>query len=107
MLQEQVTLEFNSAITGLNKDTGAWDEKIHNGQVMPLRGLVMQIDGACGCHIDRYTMTVSYVVAVTNRDFVIAACQNAVRKVATWEGFFPLANGKDVEVTPVATSKQT
>jgi hypothetical protein len=91
---KKVALDFNTAITGLNPDTGKWDEKVHNETVMPLRGLIMQIDGAVGCFIARYAVEVTYVPSVTDRTLVIEAVQAAVREVSVGDNFFPLRGAK-------------
>ncbi len=88
------TLDFNTAITGLDPKTGTWDEKAHNKTVMPLRGLIMQIDGVSGCFIARYAVEVTYVPGVTDKMLIIEAVQAAVGEVTGKEGFFPLRGEK-------------
>lgn len=95
----KITFDFNTAITRLDPDTGKWDEKVHNEAVMPLRGLIMQIDGVSGCFIARYAVEVTYVPSVTDQTLVIEAVQAAVLKVSCQDGFFPLRGEK----TPSAT----
>ena len=76
MSEPRIQFVFNTAITGLPEDTGAWDEKVHNDAVLPLRGLIMQIDGVSGCHIARYGMMVQYLAEVIDRESLIAPRQS-------------------------------
>lgn len=89
---------FNTAITGIDKSTGAWNEKAHDNAVKPLRGLVMQTDGLVGCYISRYGMEVSFLTDVTDAPMVVEAVQAAVGEVSGKPGFFPLRGDK----TPTA-----
>lgn len=99
MSESKIQFSFNTAITGLPEATGAWDEKAHRDAVLPLRGLVMQIDGVCGCHIARYGMTVDYVGGVASRDLVITGVKAAVMAVSDGKGLFPLRGEKKPAVT--------
>jgi hypothetical protein len=94
MSDQKVTLEFNTAITELDPATGKWDEKEHNQSVIPLRGLIMQIDGVTGCHIARYGMEVNYLPRVISRSAVIEAVQAAVQECAKAADFFPMRGDK-------------
>lgn len=98
----KVTLDFNTAITGLDPETGIWDEKAHSKTVMPLRGLIMRTDGVSGCFISRYDMEITYVPGVTNRELVIEAAQAAVREISENLNFFPLRGEK----IPTATAPE-
>jgi hypothetical protein len=90
----KLKLEFNTAITDLDPNTGKWDEQAHNYAVRPLRGLIMQIDGVSGCFIARYGMEIDYMSDVTSKAQITKAAKAAVRDVAARDGFFPLRGKK-------------
>lgn len=95
---KKIMFNFNTAITGLSKESGTWNENLHNQTVMPLRGLVMQIDGVTGCFISRYGMEITYIPGITSKKSIIAAARAAVGTATGMDNFFPLRGRK----TPVA-----
>jgi hypothetical protein len=99
-----LTYKFNTAITGVNEETGKFDEAKHREAVLPLRGRLLQHDGLTGngLQIDRYEMTINYVPEVTNPEAIDAVVDEAVAWAAEQEGFFPLRRGKHLK-TPKAT----
>lgn len=105
--EQKVTLELNTAITGIDRDNGRWNEQLHNHTVLPLRGLIMQIDGVFGCHINRYTIEVNYFTFVTDMATVVERVQAAVSKVAERDEFFPLRGEKAPLATPSEPEKST
>lgn len=106
---QRIQLDFNTAITGIDAETGAWNEKVHDMAVMPLRALLMQIDGVYGCHIGRYAMQIQYYPNVTSKEEVIAAAEKAVEEVSAKDGFFPIKGEKTpvVQVEPAHSSTVT
>lgn len=105
--QRTIKFDFNTAVTGLNSDTGKWDENVHNKAVAPLRGLIMQIDGTAGCHIGRYSVEVNYMADVTSRAKIIREVKIAVRKAAEMDGFFPLRGKKTPQARAPKPTKRT
>lgn len=99
MSELRIQFGFNTAITGLPEETGAWDEKAHNTAVLPLRGLIMQIDGVTGCHIARYAMSVQYIAELIDRGSLTARVKAAVEAVANREELFPLRGDKKPAAT--------
>jgi hypothetical protein len=92
--------DFNTAITGINPDTGAWSEKTHNTTVLPLRGKIMQIDGVVGCHIARYGLEVTYLQDRVTKTALTRAVKAAVAEIANnADIFFPLRGKKTPRLT--------
>lgn len=98
--ERKIQFEFNTAITGLEPETGKWDENVHKDRVMPLRGLIMQIDGVSGCFIGRYGMRVDYMPNVVSKTRVAQQVKAAVKVIASIEGFFPIKDKKTPSVRP-------
>ncbi len=90
--------KFNTAITAINVADGKLNDDMHRKQILPLRGRLMQLDGATGCYIDRYGLEVQFN-DVTTLEIVEAHVQDAIRWAATQDGFFPLRGDKAVTVT--------
>lgn len=74
----KVLLAFNTAITGLPEEDGKWDEQAHKVQVLPLRGKIMQIDGATGSYIARYAVEVKYLSELTTPEAILAHVQRGI-----------------------------
>lgn len=100
MSNHRVTLDFNTAITRINPNTGKWDSDAHDKAIMPLRALIMQTDGVSGCHIARFDVSVTFLPSVTDDDTVIQAVQNAVNEVSSQTELFPLRGKKTPTATP-------
>jgi hypothetical protein len=101
--EQKFKLYFNTAVTGINPETGEWDSEAHYSTVAPLRGKVMQIDGLADCFIARYAIEITYMSNVAEQTALIKAVQKAVAEVSDMEGFFPLRGDK----TPAATLEST
>lgn len=99
--------QFNTAITGIDPSTGAWNEKTHNTAVLPLRGLIMQIDGVSGCHINRYDMRVEYLPRITSMTKVARGVRAAVVEIADRDGFFPIRGNKKPRAVFQKPAKRT
>ena len=99
MSERKITLDFNTALVALPEATGALVGNDFTVKILPLRGQVMQTDGVCGCHIDRYHMEVKYLDHVTTREQVIADVEAAIAWAAK-SGFFPMRGDKTPTATP-------
>jgi hypothetical protein len=104
MSKRRLTLGFNTAITGLPPENGTFNESAHTKAVLPLRGLLMQIDGMDGVHIGRYGMTVTYLSELVDPQTILTRAQQAVDRLAGAVGskLFPLREEK----TPTVTMEQ-
>ncbi|MDB5163936.1 MAG: hypothetical protein JWS12_554 [Candidatus Saccharibacteria bacterium] len=101
MTNQTLTFEFNTAITGINEETGTFNSEDHRDAVLPLRGRIMQHDGVFGCNINRFDMSVEYRDNVTNS----AAVAEWVQVTIDWAtqnllDLFPLRGDKRVLATP-------
>ncbi|MGV9001475.1 MAG: hypothetical protein ACOH18_00755 [Candidatus Saccharimonadaceae bacterium] len=98
--EREINVCFNTAITGLSKETGRWDEKVHNSAVLPLRGLIMQIDGVSGCHISRYAMKINYLSNIVSEKAVLRAARAAVHEADFFpeDDLFPLRGTKTPKI---------
>ena len=99
MTQRKCNFTFNSAITGMSKENGTFDDDAHRDQVLPVRGRIMQLDGVTGCHIARYGMEIGFLDEVVDRDTVETHGMEAITWAGTLDGLFPLRGNK----TPAAT----
>ena len=107
MSERRIILNFNTAITGVNENDGKFVSDVHDRQVMPLRGLLMQVDGVCGCHIARYYIEVKFLTGVTDEATVIEAIKTAVATASEREGLFPLRGNKTPSVIIPEPTPQT
>jgi hypothetical protein len=103
MSEKKLQFGFNSALSPVDKETGAFDEKgVHDTMAKKIRGHIMSQtsgDGICGMFIARFGMSVSYVTEATTEEKVVAAVNEAIAWTANQEGFFPLRGDKVPEVT--------
>jgi len=94
-------LDFNSAITGLPTENGKFDQQAHQAQILPLRGLIMQIDGVSGVFIARYGVQIDYCDNIVTAKQILTAVQQAIDTLMAIEGtsLFPLRGEKKPTVT--------
>jgi hypothetical protein len=101
MRDPEVSISFNSAITGIPLETGKFNDTAHTDQILPLRGLIMQLDGVTGMNIGRYGMKVYYLDEMTEPAKILKIVQRSINELMEREGnrLFPIRGDK----TPTAT----
>lgn len=100
-MTQKVRFDFNTALSPVREEDGAWERASHKAMALKIRGYIMSRpsgDGISNMIIDRFAMSVDYDLAVTTQENVISAVQEAIVWAASQEGFFPLRGDK----TPTA-----
>lgn len=97
-MSTKIDFSFNTALSGVSPETGAFQEEVQSAMAKRIRGRLMSQtsgDGVCGLYVTRYGMTVEYVVDATTREKVIQAAEEAIKWAAeNIDGAFPLRGDK-------------
>lgn len=81
MTTTKVTVDFLTAFSDVNNANGLYDDERFTALLLPLRAMIMDLDGVVDCSVRRYGMAVEYLPDLVDECFLKAHIARSIERL--------------------------